>query len=50
MLNIENMCGDHHAHTYGCHYAHLVDDEDDGVVIALVEFIRMIGIQLCWWR
>ena len=29
MLNIENMCGDHHAHTYGCHYAHLVDEEDD---------------------
>ena len=25
VLNIENMCSDHHAHTYCGHYAHLVD-------------------------
>ena len=48
MLNIENMCGDHHAHTYGSHYAHLVDEEDDGVDNALALITRMIGIQLYW--
>ena len=45
MLNIENMCGDHHAHTYGCHYAHLVDEEDDGVVIALTAITRVMVTQ-----
>ena len=48
MLNIENMCGDHHAHTYGSHYTHLVGEEDDGVDNALVVFIRMMDTQLCW--
>ena len=46
MLNIENMCGDHHAHTYCGHYAHLVDEEDDRVDNALAVITRMIGIQL----